>query len=522
MKLKELFLKRYLSKEKIEKGYFLRIRKAEENKINIKVYYLGFKFFDLDIDEEKMEEKLSVNSAVFIPNSDNVLDKENKIIPKYRKIPKPVQDDVNKIVDYIDIRIGSGLSYEGNTYNKLDFELSSYAFDNFKIEDYKEEVEKLEIFCNTDLKNKFVLVPLNEKDKYKISMLLNKNNLTFEELYKLKIKLLEITMYEFGKTVKEKKKNKENVYEEKEVFKRYFKNIDLELIFSVKNNIKESDLTVIEESLENRFKIYAGIKKDEEDYKNTKSEDNQEKQMQQDFMVKINNLNNDDIYYENIVGNKEILYKSNIKPFELEYVIYTGKENTKVKEEKRSQKNIKGRIDNTFVEDDKAVFVEIKYGTSVIDKSNGIHKHLIDIYSCLNMDKEGILKEYEERVNVRNEIETNKNSNVKINNIRYDIVCIYDKNKENDKNLSKKAVEEKIDSIYYKDCYGAKIKRKDIKLCKKHNDNIICKHTDYYCEKLLYMNIPELIEKIKELGCNVKIILVDNEFEKFEEYKPKK
>lgn len=517
MKLKELFLKRYLSEEKIKKGYFLRIRKTEGNKINIKVYYLGFKFFDLDIDEKEKEEKLSVNSAVFIPNSDNVLDNENKIIPKYKKIPKPVQDDVNKIVDYIDIKIGSGLSYEGNTYTKLDFELSSYASDNFKIEDYKEEMKKLEISCNTDLKNKFVLLPLNEKDKYKISMLLNKNNLTFEELYKLKLMLIEIAMYKFGEIVKEMKDN-----EEKEVFKRYFKNIELELIFSVKNNINEIDLSVIEESLENRFKIYAGIKKDEDDYKNTKSPDNQEKQMQQDFMVKINNLNKFYIYYANSLNNKEILYKSNIKPFELEYVIYTGKENTKVNEEKRSQKNIKGRIDNTFVEDDKAVFVEIKYGTGVIDKSNGIHKHLIDIYSCLNMDKEGILKEYEERVNVRNKIETNKNSNIKINNIRYDIVCIYDKNKENDKNLSKKAVEEKIDSIYYKNCYGAKIKRKDIKLCKNHNDNIICKHTDYYCEKLLYMNIPELIEKIKELGCNVKIILVDNEFEKFEEYKPKK
>ena len=118
-------------------------------------------------------------------------------------------------------------------------------------------------------------------------------------------------------------------------------------------------------------------------------------------------------------------------------------------------------------------------------------------------------------------------------------MCIYKSNaSEEDKGLSRDDVLRKIDSIYYKDCFGAKMirniddKNKEeeteeennnkIKVCSGHEDNnTICKDANNYCRNLLFKNVPELIDMIDTKGCEVKIILVDDKFNKFEEYVPK-
>ena len=78
-----------------------------------------------------------------------------------------------------------------------------------------------------------------------------------------------------------------------------------------------------------------------------------------------------------------------------------------------------------------------------------------------------------------------------------------------------------LNDIYNKSCYeGMKIDEDSnkIKMCDNHNNELICKDANKYCKNLLNKNIPKLINMINELGCCVKIILVDDEFKKFSEY----
>jgi len=549
MSLKEMFLNRYLSNEKIEEGYYIRIRRNRKNtEENIKVYYVGFKIFDLTINKTNSgdKEELIVNPQIFIPNSKNVYEGD-KLISDYENIPARVKKDADVMEDYFDMEIGTGK----DSNCKLNFELASEAKKMTKeeLDMYVESVVDKEFNTDINIKKEFISVEKGnrkepEKKEYKVIMTLNNKKINFEELYKLRLKLLEEVIYKLVKPYIDK--------DGKMKYNRYFQNVNLNLKFKLNKEINEDDLERIEKALVYRTIIYAGLDGKEEDildYKNTKSPNNQEKQKQQDFMVMFNNKNRLDIMYKTKDGYEKCLYSKDVKPFELEYIIYAGidkslEEDKGFKDDdsdKQARENVKGRIDNTLVNGNEALFVEIKYGDEVIDKSNGIHKHLVDIYSCLNMNKDGILKSYGHRVNERNEIILNKKldetEKVKINKIRYDIVCIYKSDaSEEDKGLSRDDVLRKIDSIYYKDCFGAKMirniddnKKKEeieeenkIKVCSGHKDNnTICKDANNYCRNLLSKNVPELIDMIDTKGCEVKIILVDDKFNKFEEYVPK-
>lgn len=113
-----------------------------------------------------------------------------------------------------------------------------------------------------------------------------------------------------------------------------------------------------------------------------------------------------------------------------------------------------------------------------------------------------------------------KNQNMEIDHLRYDIVCIFNSTVKEESGLSKQSVMNRINEIYLADAKGAGIKRSKLKLCKCNDDNI-CSNANYYCRNLLMKNIPELISLVEEY-CEVRIILVDECFNKFEEYIPKK
>lgn len=513
MNLKKMFLDRYLSDEMILKGFYLRIRKEKGNKENIKVYYEGFKIFDLFIDKRNNEE-LFANAQLFIPNSKNVY-KDDVFEIDYMDIPSSVIRDTSVIEEYFDMEIGSGNRGGGDRYVKLDF-LFALGAKNIDVLELRNLVDER---INVDIKKEVKLIK-TRTGSYKISLVLKGKKISFRELYDLKLKLLDQVIYKLGS------------YSE-DGFKRYFRNVNLNLKFKLNKDISVDDLIRIENVLVYRTIIYAGLegkKLGELDYKNTKSPNNQEKQKQQKFMVMLNNIR-EDVMYKSKDGKDLLLYSRDVKPFELEYVIYTGAykdDDYDVEDsEVQKQENIKGRIDNTLFVDDEALFVEIKYGNEVIAGSNGIHKHLIDLYSCLNMNKDEILKYYGYRINDRNEIilgrKLDASEKVKVNKIRYDIVCIYNnKDKGNENTLSYNAVKNRIDEIYIKNCYDSmKIGNKEdkIKMCAGHNDMMICKDMNNYCRNLLSKNVPELMEMIYELGCEVKILLVDDEFMLFEEYK---
>lgn len=515
MNLEELVIKRYTDNTKIKEGYYLRIRETNGTK-DIKVYYGGIKIFDV------VQGKLIVNTSIFIPNSKNVF-KNDKFIDKYEKIPTNVLEDMKMLDQYFDIYIGSYASGEARKGYKLDLKFAD-ALRNAS----EQELNKIKEYLSSSV-NKFNdLFSAIELGK----LVKSKNDENEESVYKRNRILLFLNQSVVSRKIKFKIKMTELypviIWLLKGVLNdwieddgnRYFQAPLLNIKAELKDDIN-FDLSSIEKVLERRVNVYTGKTNNENDYNTTKSSDNQEKQFQQDFMVKFNCNEKEEYTYKDKNGEIKKLYSKNIYPFELEYFMYAGRQKEDEDEDdiddERTSKNIKGRIDNTFIDGSVAMLVEIKYGIGVIDKTNGIHKHLIDLYSCLNMNKDFILKEYQERVNFRRKV-LGLDDNVSLDNIKYDIVCIYNKDVPDTSNLSKKAVKDKIDSIYNVNCIKAGIGK--VKTCNGKEHDTICKNVNCYCKNILKKNVPELISMLNEEGinCEVRILLVDNEFNEFEEY----
>lgn len=491
----------YNSKEKIKQGYYLRVRKKGETN-DIIAYYNGFKIFQIK------DENFLLDIATFLPNSKNVYEK-GKFIEKYEKMPIYVKEDINTIDKYFDFEIGSYDKVDKTKKLKIEF---SKTFTDCSIKEKEEIYEKIKEYFD-DCNN--IINSIEKTDDKIVIELKNNGKITLSDLYSFVIKLYYGILNKFV--------NKDN--------KRYFKAAKLNTKTIIKNNKKLSleEIEEIEKAVKRRTDVYAGFYEDY-DYKESKSDTNQEKQQQQSFMSFINNnRNKTDILYKDKKGENKVLYPKNIYPFEMEYTIYAGKKENESdnndiiigdKEKNKIGTIINGRIDNILVEGDTIDLVEIKYGTGVIDKTNGIHKHLIDLYTCLNINKKTILNNFEKYVKDRKEILDN-DKDVKIKNIKYDIICIYNSNADKDDNLSKNSVMEKIKSIYKENCNNPKIGMK-IPQTKKCNCNSTkedtCKEIDKYCKNLLDYDIPHLIKKIEKLGCPVKIILVDNNFKEFKEF----
>ncbi len=485
MSLEQDFIKRYTSSEKIKEGYYLRVRK-EKKTTNIKVYYKGIKMMEL------ANGKFTINTAIFVPNGSNVFE-NNKLIECYKTIPSAVEKDMKKIEAYFEFCIGSDTKSEKLKGKKLEVKFSTGTLSQTKEELMSLVVGQLK---KTKMISYFTDIILNQNQN-KILLFLRKTKFTLTELYDLMLPLLEVTLAN-----------------------KNFQKIEMD----VKSKQKEEDIHFdkIETVLENRINVY--IQKDNnrtDDYRNSKSETNQEKQKQQDFMILFNKEKKKDIYYQTKERKKELLYSNHTVPFELEYIVYAGKDRREIEDtdEERTRSNIKGRIDNVIVDGDKLHLVEIKHGAGVIAGTNGIHKHLIDLYSCLNISGDVILEEFKERIEIRNEILTDKKQDITLDKILYyDIVCIYDKMPSKE-TLSKEAVLKRIKEIMDKNaidktvvkCNIKKEKMTDIAPLKNKNAN-------QYSKELLEKNIGELCAMLKSKNCIVRILLVDEAFHFFEEY----
>lgn len=484
MNLEQEILKRYTSNEKIHKGYYLRIRE-EKNGLNIKVYYHGIKMMEWN------KKGLSINTAVFVPNGSNVFE-HKKLIESYRKIPRAVEQDMKKIETYFEFSIGSDARGEKRKGKKLNIDFGTGTLRHTKEELMNMVVEQLKsakmISCFTD-------IMLNGTAS-KILLFPKKENFSLIELYDLMIPLLEVTLAS-----------------------NELQKVKIEVQSKLK--VDSLDFDEIEKIMERRIDVYATIDNQRtDDYRNSKSETNQEKQKQQDFMVLLNKEKKEDIFYRAKNGKEERLYSKNTVPFELEYTIYAGKDRKEVDEEdeKRKRSNIKGRIDNVVVDGTSLHLVEIKHGTGVIGGTNGIHKHLIDLYSCLTISQDIIFKEFEDRIKVRLETLTGRKQTIKLDQkFYYDIVCIYESNSKKE-SLTKEAVMNKIHEIYGK-CATDKVvnckirKEKIIDIAPIKNDN-----ANKYSKELLTKNVEELCDMLKSKNCIVRILLVDDELKEFIEY----
>lgn len=140
-----------------------------------------------------------------------------------------------------------------------------------------------------------------------------------------------------------------------------------------------------------------------------------------------------------------------------------------------------GRVDNIFLKFNcnapaNLYLIELKYGSSVIDGSNGVKKHLEDIKVLMNnRDK---LDEIRENINYRLRwINANTSSEYieinTFNNVNFWIVIGY---ADKDEKLSKKSVEQKLKEINKKG------------------------------------EISNLIKELEQLDCGVKIFLDETEF----------
>lgn len=483
-KLKEKIIERYKTSNKIEEGFYLRIRENETS-----VYYNGIQMFTLN------DKDLKLNLSVFVPNTKNIFENSKKI-KSYAKIPSNVKENSEYLDKFFKITISpksKNIKLPFSTKESLDIKRKEEIF---KL--VKETIDK-SIFSEPKMSEdkKNIFLPLKE-DKVK--------NMDFKTLYDIKYNFLDFTNDEKYKT--NKKPDMQSI--------KYTLNCKL-----IKDNI---DFNELDRIMKRRINVYIGqvSYNNEEDYKKTKSETNQEKKIQQSLTTIINNPHADIK-----LANGEILFSSSTYPFEMEYNIYAGHNKKKEtddmteeeKENVRSRASINGRIDNVFIDDNKILLTEVKYGTSVISGSNGIHKHLIDMYMCLKLNREDIVKDFNRFITERNKVLKNGKSFKFEDNdtFEYYIICFYN-NKEITGKLSKEGVNKELETCInepvneIKELFSHLEENNKIS---KNNKEILS--SKKYDSNLINKNVYELIKLLKDdCNCNVKVIIAsldDNTYE---------
>lgn len=239
-----------------------------------------------------------------------------------------------------------------------------------------------------------------------------------------------------------------------------------------------------------RIRLYSGEKL-ENDISPTKGETNQEKAYQQLLLTEL--CNNKDY----VLKNCKNIFSNKVIPLCMELVVYVN------------DKKVKGRIDDVVIDGDTCILVEIKYGTGVIGGTNGIHKHLLDLYTYLkNNSRAKLLELVEEKYKEINDEE------IKLNNLKYYILCGYN-NKKSKLSISK--VKGKIDEIYNEKLTSKKIITNNVNGNKSYTD-----FKNYLKEKYTEcpdLNVKEYIELInKNFECPTEIWLTDEKYEQFDEY----
>jgi len=281
---------------------------------------------------------------------------------------------------------------------------------------------------------------------------------------------------------------------------------DAEFLEKEIQDISKEELETIEKILEKRIQLYSGKVQNPKDFEPTTSEAGKR---EKEYQLKIMNLLQEGKLSPNPV------FGPNTIPFEMEYGIKTNERKKRFAKEKIYIPE--GRVDNVFFDGETVNLVEIKIGTAVMDGSNGIHKHLLDIAHCcvkhpiitvadfqnLIQEKGKILEAY----GWKNPIQTMPKR------LEYNIICGYQDEQEKEaviqllKRIDKKNIEQVI-----------RMTSKDTVLSEaKDKKEAVKKIKEYYGEAFAQMSLPELLAYVEKI-CPTKIWLASEDYTKIEPY----
>jgi len=463
-------IERYVGK----KDYVVRIRvnkKDKNNKVEIIVYYDGRKSFEVKGD------KLALDGAYFFLKGN-----------KEFNSPTEMEIEILKALGFSfkmgsEVKSNNPLHKEGYKYRFYVEPSSAKEENKNSYSNFKEEIkEKMDIIKNA-------LKTFDEEiyhvcDEDNINSFYTKKSDTTIDYFELQ-KILEVGI--------------KNTVEQKGI-----KKIKLnEKMEGTKTSYTETEYQIIDAIMKERIKAYNdGLtqeleQEDDEEYIVEKNE----KSYQQLLMNKM---------FDKEERNKLLAVDNcpfkNSSAYEMEYHLYSDNRKN------RNRKTKKGRVDNIFIDCNKVLFTELKYNEKVIDGTNGIHKHLIDLINGFEKNKEA-LEEIYDYVCDYNEVLSyfeNKNEFIIPDVDRFKdeaaqkefvIICGY----HNDD--KRKDVYDKLEKIYPLTGTEAGVKKEyEIELDgeKIHLEN---QTTEW------------LITLLKNrYNCETKIFLVDNDYTKFETY----
>lgn len=355
----------------LDSNEFVIMIRDESNDINKNtkkdiVYYNGIKALEIEKKDNEIKD-IIIKDNIYKINTTNVKNNSKEdIINSIREVRKSIKDYLSFNLKRIEFQMSSNIHLFDDAFNKFKNEINEY-------------IEKGYTDCN--IKNK--LTGQNKDTKvYYIEF--NVNNKVIGDVLTEDIlaEILEIE-YCFIKNFKINEK-KEEPYIVKKINFVYEKS---KFVSNKKNNIFEESAN-IKLCVEKINNFNNSIKKSIKEYEKLTKEE-LEKKYQHHFMISKNTL-----------GKLDFL--KNLYRFEEEY--YTDESNSK--EEDR------GRVDCVFLKVDKDILtdiylIELKVNESVVGKSNGIHKHLIDVEKLLSNEvkKHNFIEKLYERVNFRRKIE---------------------------------------------------------------------------------------------------------------------
>lgn len=403
-----------------------------------KIYYKGIRILEISNDKIEINKSMFIYNATNLKKDDGTL--ESNCIEMY-----------NKVKDITNITIG-------------------YAKDNHII--FKKSESK-----------KFI----NEADEdiIKIDKILKKemdslyNGYEKNNDFLLKFKSKEIDFVNLLKLQKILIKEKSEA----------LKSADINIFMNIKQEVlKQENLLEIQEKMIEAVELYL---------KKTKGKNNQgindeevidvdEKRYQQSLMTK----------FDDICKNEEIFSKKAV-PFEMEFYVYALPPKDWYENEKcRTKGTNKGRVDNLIIDNNTAVLTELKFGTGVFEGTNGIHKHLLDIYIGI-LNNKYLIDEINYNIKFRklvlNYLNMTKmaDSLTEVKNLAFYIIC-------GSSSINNNSVEkEDIDNTLGKKVRELKFTKE---IYKNYNDD----------------NGYELIEKIKAEGKNlsmdVKVYITDENY----------
>ena len=384
MELKEL--RNYFYKHK---DYVIRIREDSKDL----VYYHGNKAFEiLKEDDEYNYERIKLIPNIFLINDANIKQIKNdnpgiSDIDLKEETIKTLSKMRNLVKDLMYIKKDANIKLKKS---------SSKAFDEEKV------INNLNNILNTFSYDKYFK---KEGD-----------NLILKEPYPEDLTRLEYDVfYAFVRDKKNKIFKTHNGMRNgwcKPEFDIYdFKEIPISSLF-----INQDDELVLMKNITN-----TSVNKAIEQYEKVAYEE--EKNYQYLFMIDENTINSKHQEFNNIIHLEQEYYNYE-KGFQIP--IYDGVEDKKVK---------RGRIDTVFLNindknEGEVYFIELKYNDNVLDGSNGIHKHLIDMVKVLNTNEKKFIDNLIKRVNYRfEELDINKKLE-SIKKINFWIVIGYEEDKK--------------------------------------------------------------------------------------------